>query len=143
MAFWGQNSQNPSLQVQFACGRPVEVGTHHPACTDAPAKLGAGAGSCGAKDATPGGKAGVAVRAGDGKATVPCPHRCRGSSSRPETRSPLLEHLPCAVSRCWPHGRTQWGDMGGFNGASPLIAALMSWSIWCWGRVSGVNRDIW
>ena len=50
----------------------------------------------------------------------------------------LVPHL-----MCWPCGGTQWGDVGGFNGALPLVAALTLWSVWRWGRVSGVNRDVW
>ena len=67
--------------------------------------------SCRAKDAAPGGKAGAVARAGDGKATVPCPRRCPGSSA--ETGSPLLEGLPCALPRV---SATRWDGAGRHGG---------------------------
>lgn len=74
----------------------------------------------------------------NGKATAPCPRHCRGSSSsRPGTGSPLLEHLPCAMSPVLATCCGAVGRLGGFNGASPLDAASTLWLDWGWGSFRG------
>lgn len=49
--------------------------------------------------------------------------------------------VPCLV--CQPRGGAQWEGVEGFNRASPLIAALALWSVWHWGTVSQVNKNVW
>lgn len=124
IAFWEQNSQNPLLQVRW----PAEVGTHHRACTDAPGKLGAGAGSSGAKDSTPGGMAGVAAR---WRSCCPVSSLPPGQQQQTQDRvTAALCHVLCAGHVVGHSGQT-WGGLTGLCSSSHLTF----WSVWCWGRV--------